>query len=118
MNFRQVRHDYRHETVRDVIDLASGERAIRRSAGRSEFKAFFDWRVFLKLGNAVADGSPTDTRCARLRMSPLRGRYRAAAIMVAAAGIANSRPRGILDRPAVARMRRLADTAGTWLLGC
>jgi hypothetical protein len=49
-------------------------------------------------------------------MSPLRSCHRAAAIVVAAVGIVNRGPRGIHDSPAVARMRRLAHTAGMRLL--
>jgi hypothetical protein len=73
--------------------------------------------MLLKFRNAGADEWPTNARGARLRMSRLRGRHRAAAIVVAAAGIVNRGPRGIHDRPAVARMRRLAHTAGMRLLG-
>ena len=111
-----VGHKCQHETVSDVIDFASGEGAIRRSASGQWCEAFLGGRIFLKFSNAGADESPADAPRARLRMSPLRGRHRAAAIVVAAARIVNREPRGIHDGRAVARMRCLADTAGMRLL--
>lgn len=93
------------------INTASGEGTIRRSASGLQREPFSGRRVFLKFRNA-ADHFPAEGRHSRLRVSPLRRRYGAAAIVVTTACIMNRKPRRVRDRAPMARTRRRAHTAG------
>jgi hypothetical protein len=74
-------------------------------------ETFTDWRVFPKFQNPVNLFS-ADARRSWLRVGPLGRRHRTAAIVVTATGIMNRVPRRIRHATAVARVRRLAHTAG------